>query len=57
VAALVRRLDNLTSVLARTSGGEVVHTEYGAAPAGSEPFGQQPEVASRRDRGLWPRRD
>jgi hypothetical protein len=56
VAALVRRLDNLTSVLARTSGGEVVHTEYGAA-AGSEPFGQQPEVASRRDRGLWPRRD
>jgi hypothetical protein len=57
VASLVRRLDNLTSVLARTSGGEVVHAEYGAAAPASEPFGQQAEAGSRRDRGLWPRRD
>lgn len=56
VASLVRRLDNLTTVLAKASGGtDALHGDF-AAPAG-ESFGQQPEVASRRDRGLWPRRD
>jgi hypothetical protein len=57
VASLVRRLDNLTSVLARTSGGDLVHADHGSPTSGHESFAQQPEVASRRDRGLWPRRD
>jgi len=56
VASLVRRLDNLTTVLAKASGGtDHLAGEFGA-PA-NEPFGQQPEVASRRDRSLWPRRE
>jgi hypothetical protein len=57
VASLVRRLDTLTSVLARTSGTDSLHADFDGTAPGTEPFGQQPEVASRRDRGLWPRRD
>jgi archaellum component FlaC len=56
VASLVRRLDNLTTVLAKASGGtDQLHTDFNAPDA--EPFGQQAEVASRRDRSLWPRRE
>jgi chromosome segregation ATPase len=56
VASLVRRLDNLTTVLAKASGGtDHLQSDFGAA--GGDPYGQQPEVASRRDRSLWPRRE
>jgi hypothetical protein len=57
VASLVRRLDTLTSVLARSSGTDTLNRDYEPGSPSDEPFGQQPEVASRRDRGLWPRRD
>jgi archaellum component FlaC len=56
VASLVRRLDNLTTVLAKATGGtDQLHTDFDAP--GGESFGQQAEVASRRDRSLWPRRE
>ncbi|MFL5762026.1 MAG: hypothetical protein ACJ789_20195 [Thermomicrobiales bacterium] len=56
VASLVRRLDNLTTVLAKASGGtDHLHGDLNAQSGDS--FGQPAEVASRRDRSLWPRRE